>query len=398
MPGVKTIESVGELEATVSSEARAAVLYTMSWCPWCTKLKPAFEEAAQTAEFADVAFRVVVLDKHTETDEQWRKPKSSVPQTHLYENGQKIREECGYMERDAFFDCLRGAFSGRGPLERAGEKEETHQCSSNGACCLNRTASGARPVCEGKFEDRRKRAILFHKNKKAFSDLEPNCVFRPTDQDRGILIGRANDEASYFDIILWNAPHEDPGRVYFNLDFMPDPVKKARFESVLFSVTFGQDSEGGKHTPLAIKDLFPTDSDDAASRPLLAPQVDEISSEQAVLDDGSSFVSSLDEDRRSDASVTATVIRGQGLHSPTAVWNITEGKTSSNRLGLDAHYSMYITLPTSSTVWMKFWAKAVLVSGDQVGLGLKHRATLQIGTAEKPYERVLDLSEVLNQT
>lgn len=255
-------------------------------------------------------------------------------------------------------------------------------------CLQSRASNHARPMCEGKFEERRKRTILFSKNKKTFSDLEPNCVFRPTDEDHGILIGRANDDASYFDIILWNAPHQDPGRVYFSLDFMPDPVKNARFESVMFSVTFGKDSEDDERIPLAIKDLFPVDSDDVVSRPLLP-------SETHVLDDDASYVSSLDDERSSDVSGTSTVIRGQGVHSPTAVWNISEAKATSSRAGLDAHYSMYITLPASSRVWMKFWAKAVLVSGEQVGLGLRHRATLRIGTAEKPYERVLDLSEVL---
>lgn len=393
MSGVQEIASIGELEATISGRESTVILYTKSWCPHCERFKPTFKGAAQTAEFASILFRSITLDRYAETDEQWHKPAPGVPQVHFYQDGQRMRIETGYLEQNIFYECLRATYFGTGDPST---QPKDNGAGSEPACTINRTME-SRPMCEGKFEDRRKRTLLFNKQKKTFTDLEPNCVFRPTDDERGILIGRANDDASYFDIILWNAPHEDPGRVYFSLDFMPDPVKRARFESVLFSVTFGQDSSDGKHIPLAIKDLFPTDAEDAAARRLLALPAEGISSEPTPLDDDASFVSSLD-DSASRVPVTTSVIRGQGLHSATAVWNITEDETSTSRPGLDAQYNMYITLPTSSKVWMKFWAKAVLVSGDQVGLGLKHRSTLRIGMAEKPYERILDLSEVLRQT
>ena len=253
-------------------------------------------------------------------------------------------------------------------------------------------------MCIGKFEDRRKRTILFTKNRKAFSDLEPGCVFKPTEDDHGVLIGRANDEASYFDIIMWNAPHNTEGRVYFSIDFMPDPVKKARFESALFSVTFGSDSENNKHTPLAIKDLYPVDAEDMATRSLFTEQLTGDPEGDAVVDDASSFVSSLDSVSTHGGPSTTTVVRGQGLHSPTAVWNFSLEKGASSRYGLDSHFDVYATVPTTGRVWMKLWAKAVLVTGDDTALSLKRTTTLKIGTMEQPYERVLDLQNMIQPT
>lgn len=59
---------------------------------------------------------------------------------------------------------------------------------------------------------------------------------------------------------------------------------------------------------------------------------------------------------------------------------------------------MYVTLPTTSRVWMKFRGQAVLVGEEDSAYPLKHRATLKIGTLEKPFERVLDLSEMLRRS
>lgn len=253
----------------------------------------------------------------------------------------------------------------------------------------------AQPMCIGKFEDRRKRTILFTKNRKAFSDLEPGCVFKPTEDDQGVLIGRANDDASYFDLILWNVPHNTEGKVYFSIDFMPDPVKKARFESAMFSVTFGSDSGDGKHTPMMIRDLYPVNAEDMVVRPLLTSQLVDAPGAEEGVDDAASFVSSLDSVTTTGGSSTSTVMTGQGLHSPTAVWNISAEKGAMARYGLETHYDMYAAVSTTGRVWMKFWAKAVLVSGDETGLSLKRTTTLKIGTMEQSYERVLDLRDMI---
>ena len=66
------------------------------------------------------------------------------------------------------------------------------------------------------------------------------------------------------------------------------------------------------------------------------------------------------------------------------------------RPGLDAHYTLSVLLPQNITsVWMKFWSKAVLREGSAF-LGMGTGITLKSGTAEQPFRRVIDLSAVQN--
>ncbi|EKM50816.1 uncharacterized protein PHACADRAFT_213679 [Phanerochaete carnosa HHB-10118-sp] len=368
------------------------VLYSASWCTICTKFNPILEEITKTAEFRDVRFRRVDIDLK-EPQSEWKEIESVVPQLRIFFAGRRVSEHKGFLDKDSLQAWLRSAI-GQDREHSAGTvTTETQPVAAKRPAPLE-SGTAALFMCTGKFEDRRKRSLPFTKNRKAFSDLEPGCVFRPTEDDHGILIGRANEDTSYFDIILWTDPEESPGRVYFSIDFMPDPLRRARFESAMFAVAFGEDSREDRRPPLTIRDLFPIDAEDMARRPLRPHLLDEQVDEPEPMNDAPSFVSSLDE--RTSGTWTSTVIRGQGIHSPTAVWNLCVDDASSVRPGgLDAHYNMYVTLPTTSRVWMKFWGKAVLVRGEDSALPLKHRATLKIGTLEKPFERVLDLSEVL---
>jgi len=242
-------------------------------------------------------------------------------------------------------------------------------------------------MCTGKFEDRRKRPLILPRNRRAFKDLEPNCVFQPTEEDPGILIGRANEAASYFDILLWNSPQDYPGKVYFSIDFMPDTTKDERFESAMFWVTFGQDSVDSDHHPITIQDLYPTDEEDMIEREIFSGQTDQGHGYQNI-------VSSFDGSHLAGGRTTSTIIRGHGINSPTAVWSLSLDSDATARRELDAQYDLSVTLPNTSRVWIQFWGKAVLVRGEEG----RHRTTLKIGTMENPYERILDLSVVLKHS
>lgn len=176
---------------------------------------------------------------------------------------------------------------------------------------------------------------------------------------------------------MWNSETEDPNKIFFGLHFMPDPIHKARFESARFWVTFGRDDGEEEHLPLNVLELTPASAADT-----ITASVDD-----AI--DSSSIWSGEEPVRRG----TATDIRGQGLHSPTAVWSFVEGTSR----GLDASYTLSVVLPTTTRVWMKFWAKAVLIRGDTIPLDLRHKVTLKTGTMEEPYQRILDLSVAMER-
>ena len=223
-----------------------------------------------------------------------------------------------------------------------------------------------------------------------FSDLEPQCVWQPTLEDNGLQIGRANEGVSYFAIIMWISPHDDHGKICFSIDFMPDPVAKVRFESAMFSVTFSEDpNKDGHSIPLNVRDMFPKYEEEVASYNI---DHDEQMPDNDEPADDYSLYSFTDENQAPRDSEGGALwhVKGQGLHSPTAVWSFTEDQTTTVRRGLDAHYKLFVSLPARNTISMKFWGKAALVKGNSL-LAL-NKWTSKIGSKEAPYERSLGLN------
>ncbi|KAK0207851.1 hypothetical protein DFS33DRAFT_1271251 [Desarmillaria ectypa] len=182
---------------------------------------------------------------------------------------------------------------------------------------------------------------------------------------------------------MWTSEFDDLNKIFFGLDFVPDPIHKARFESAIFWVTFGRDDGEQDHLPLNISTLSPANALDTIAA----------SPDESVL--------SIDDDSwnscSSEGSVhqgTATKIHAQGLHSPTATWSFGGGTGR----GLEASYTLSVVLPTTTRVWMEFWAKAVLIRGDTMLLDPRHKITLETGTKDKPYQRILDLSIAIERT
>ena len=240
--------------------------------------------------------------------------------------------------------------------------------------CADELYSSDGPYCEGKIEDRKTKHTLF---RKPFDDLEPKCVIKPisTEHETQTQIGRATRGEAYFAVYLWNKPTESPGKIFFRLDFH-DGTKKDRFQSAMFQVTFGYHDADKTHLPINIKDMFPTSAEQLVSHA-------EFDADLGI-DLESDSASTKSQERANEVFISA-----QGRHSPTATWNFVE---AADR-GLDAHYLVSVSLPTTSKIWMKFYGKAVHIRGGlTLGSG---RAIIQVGSLEKPYERILDLSEVI---
>ncbi|KAK7059169.1 hypothetical protein VNI00_001796 [Paramarasmius palmivorus] len=350
-------------------------------------MKPIFKDVATSGRFGGVNFGIVDLEEQQEIAKELKN--DGIPKADLYQGGKRVARKEGACEKNVLEDWLVQAINNLGASRpRLHTKLSTTSISGileENACIKGKTQA----MCMGKFEDRRKRPLMLP-NRRTFKDLEPNCVFQPTEDDPGILIGRANEGASYFDILLWNSPQDQPGKVYFSIDFMPDPTKEERFESAMFSVAFGEDSVDGEHYPLMIQDLYPKDEYDMLERGIFNTERFE-EQDPNFADDASSAFSSVDANRTPRGRATSTVVRGHGIHSQTAAWSLSLDSDMTTRRELDAQYDMYVTLPSTNRVWIQFWGKAVLVKGD----GGKHRSTLKIGSMDKPYERILDLSVVL---
>ncbi len=180
---------------------------------------------------------------------------------------------------------------------------------------------------------------------------------------------------------MWNSEFDVPNKIFLGLDFAPNPIHKARFESAIFSVTFGRDDE--KQDRLNILDLSPVNALDTVAA----------SPDESVLSMDSDSWSSWSSEESVHQRAT-TNIRAEGLGSPTATWWFDEGTS----LGLEASYTLWVELPTTKRVWMEFWAEAVLIRGDTMLLDPRHKLTLKTGTKDKPYQRILDLSIAIEST
>jgi hypothetical protein len=104
----------------------------------------------------------------------------------------------------------------------------------------------------------------------------------------------------------------------------------------------------------------------------------------------SSSISGPDSDE--EIVLGATQVLGHGKGTPTAVWTFVEDKTPVNLRGLIANQELSVTLPPTRAFWMTFWARAMLESRGP--LGWKSKTTLQLGSAEAPFERIIDLSKL----
>ncbi|KAK0446542.1 uncharacterized protein EV420DRAFT_893043 [Desarmillaria tabescens] len=359
MACVTHIDGAQELRKLISAQQRTVVFFHQPWCSHCKKMGPIFDATASLDEYKEVKFYEFDLDEQEDVMEEM--DIKTFPRILVFRQGEKIAAT-GPRELEAFKTWLSSAMT----------RQE-----------IVNTPIDEGTTCTGRYEDRRRNLATLLGGSKPFLDTESGCVFQPTPESNGLQIGRANQGTSYFLITMWNSENEDPNKIFFGLHFMPDPIHKARFESARFWVTFGRDDGDEEHLPLNVLELAPTSAADTITA---SPDSDVMGSTEF---DNSSIWSGEEAIRRG----TPTDIRGQGLHSPTAVWSFVEGTSR----GLDASYTLSVVLPTTTRVWMKFWAKAVLIRGDTIPLDLRHKMTLKTGTMEEPYQRILDLSVAMER-
>ena len=197
----------------------------------------------------------------------------------------------------------------------------------------------------------------------------------------------AKDGLSKFVITLRNDP-QHPNKINFDVSFLLDPAERCRFESAMISITFGTYAPHEERVPLDILELSPI-------KAIRTPTVQRDSDVERP--ESPSYESSISSsvhgpDSEDDMVPGATQVRGHGIGTPTALWTFVEDKTQVNLRGLIANQELSVTLPHTLTFWMTFWAKAVLESRGP--LGWKSKTTLQLGSSEAPYERIIDLSKL----
>ncbi|KAG7450910.1 uncharacterized protein BT62DRAFT_543796 [Guyanagaster necrorhizus] len=207
--------------------------------------------------------------------------------------------------------------------------------------------------CEGRHLERpyRHRWMNWPHKRRSFHDPEYNCYFISSDNDdHGLEIGHTNEGDSHFNITLMQGSDTDPGKVTFSVEFGSDPTVKARFESAVIRIEFGYDGDvDGRSFPLRIKDIHPKDDKGQAAR-----------------------------------------VRGQGIHSSSAQWTFVEDVGEAGQQGLDPHYELFATLPTTQQIiWIKCWGRAILKQKD--GFGWGNEVILELGSKEEPYRRNIDL-------
>lgn len=248
--------------------------------------------------------------------------------------------------------------------------------------------------CTGLHKDRNKgrwyeRLLRMHK---PFHDPEPGCVFVPTDAGEGLQIGKDNEGHSFFNITL-SRPNDrtKQNQVIFGMGFIPDTTDNMRFTSALFRVTFGMDDDDGVSDYLKVQDMLPRDEHGAFTEVHWGKGREgnvnmSVGYSAVSLGGESKFSKNAEYTRR-----TFSWVRGCGIHTSTAEWTFQEDDGQAGRHGLNPQYQLSVTLPqavTGQTIWMEFWAKAVLARRtNHAGL-----VTLKIGSEDKPYKRNLVLS------
>ncbi|KAJ3509642.1 hypothetical protein NLJ89_g5110 [Agrocybe chaxingu] len=334
---VTSLEAFQEL---LEQHEDVVVFAYKKYCPYCAHMRPIFENISKESSHEDVLFVRVDLSN------------PECPATNAF--------ELTNTEYPTILYFLRGREVVR--LNGSRKQEEL----------------------EGMYEDRTSKLAIFSNRKEPFNDLEPKCIIRPkaANRETRTQIARANEGKAHFAVYLWNKPMEAPGKVFFRLDFMNDGPAEDRFESAMFQVTFGHDDSDETRLPIKIADIFPTSAEQLVSHTVFDADLG-IDVENLDTSTGSG---DTDEARRKEGAF----ISGQGQHSPTATWNFVE----ADGQGLDARYTLSVTLPVTNKIWMKFYGKAVHIRGRGLALGRK-RVIIQVGSLEKPYERILDLTEVI---
>ncbi|CAA7263949.1 unnamed protein product [Cyclocybe aegerita] len=289
------------------------------------------------------------------------------------------------------------------PFSRPGSVLSSHsQGSRLSAPKLHRSRStsslrGKPNQCRGNYQPREERGFFQRlvASTDFFQDPEYNCVVPAEVAREGIQLGRANEGGSYFGITLRPQTFETHLKLSFAVQFGPDRTEKARFVSSYLSFTFGYNDANGREHSLKIKDIFPKDY---KGDPTVVHTDNSLGGGMA-LSIGAGAVASITTEGKGSrdthfSRVTAPRVRGSGQYSDTATWTFEEDDGEAGRHGLDSEYVLEATLGGASIVlqdiWLRFWGKAVLVLGGGHKPGSKQ--TLQIGSRENPFRRVLDLS------
>ncbi|KAF7981326.1 hypothetical protein HWV62_34275 [Athelia sp. TMB] len=244
--------------------------------------------------------------------------------------------------------------------------------------------------CTGRVEPRR----WFLCGSKTFPDLEPACVISSDSANVEARLGQANLGPSSFTISLHQLPEDDPGRVTFRIEFSRDlQDDKSRFRSAVLRITFSEENVAGL-LPITIRTLYPSDEYAAKAKASRnAREESEAESTQGVEDESSSL-SDVSDVLIEPIRISFTEIRGEGVNTPTAAWNIKEypGDGGLKPVGLDATYYLSVYLPSAKRIHMKLWGSASLVHGEKLGRG-STTSVLKIGSADKPYDRILERLE-----
>ncbi|TFK31342.1 hypothetical protein BDQ12DRAFT_740083 [Crucibulum laeve] len=336
------ISNTQKLTEIIALPKTVVVYFYITECMACKQMSPMYESTASARKTAnqEPLFAKFDIEQHQDLAERLNIEK--FPTAVMFYFGKEIARVVGLKKKTEFEEWLKIANIAADVDYKIGGANENHKnCTSSSKnvdqkadeqvhhghntrvdAIISAMHDGI--SCTGVFQDRRptKRLSMLLGRNKPFLDPEPECIIKPTQDLKGAQIGRANEGASHFAISLWNEPEESPQKVFFGLDFMPDPVEKERFESARFEVSFGHDDPQGQHPPLKILELFPTCSAD------LNPQTYDNSSISTFSNSSVDLVT-----EHVTITSTSTVVNGQGIHSPTAVWTLSD--TPNDDKGLD---------------------------------------------------------------
>ncbi|SJL03190.1 uncharacterized protein ARMOST_06536 [Armillaria ostoyae] len=425
---VTEITSLEEFNAQISEDTVSVSVFYDGHDHYTQAMTLVLLYIADLPSYSHMKFSKVDCVQHPDIAQEVCIEKSHCPQTMVFCDNKQLAERHGAVDSAEFEDWLRPFV----PIKHADHSQEdlqpnttailtitvtaepeemdeesfsdtavtdvqTAPLSSDSTIYLRSTSSlpikGVR--CEGRHLDRpyRHRWMNWPHKRRSFHDPEYDCYFVPTDSDgHGLEIGRANEGDSYFNMTLIQGPDTDPGKVSFGVGFGPDSTVKARFESAVIRVEFGYDGDvEGRSFPLRIKDIHPKD-DEGQSTEVVFGKESNISLGLSVGPGSAASLSSSGgySQNKQYTRKTAARVRGQGVHSSSAEWTFVEDVGEAGRQGLDPQYELFATLPTTQrTIWIKFWAKAILKRKD--GFGWGNEVILKLGSKEEPYRRNIDL-------
>ncbi|CAA7263950.1 unnamed protein product [Cyclocybe aegerita] len=361
---VSSLEAFQEL---LKQHEDVVVFAYKKYCPYCAHMRPIFENISKAPSHEDVLFVRVDLSNPEEVGVRYNVTR--YPTIVYFLRGREVVRFNGSRKQEELEVIY---------VRQSIQREQTDEAQIHYRAESHYARDGH--YCQGMYEDRTSKLAIFSNRKEPFNDLEPKCIIRPkaANRETRTQIARANEGKAHFTVYVWNKPVEAPGKVFFRLDFMNEGPAEDRFESAMFQVTFGHDDTDDTRFPIKIADVFPTSAEQLVSHTVFDADLG--------IDASMGSEEDADEARRKEE----TFISGQGQHSPTATWNFVE----ADGQGLDSQYTLSVTLPVTNKIWMKFYGKAVHIRGRGLALGRK-RVIIQVGSLEKPYERILDLTEVI---